>query len=116
LALDLQASEVKQVLVGCDLSPDGVRVEAHPGLALDEPLRIALFDAADCEPLTLYALVARDDGPRGWWLRFVGLDLEARARLKQAISGPPSLEFLDAPEPVATWAMLGQVLLVSPKI
>jgi hypothetical protein len=116
VALDLQAAEVKHLLVGCDLSPDGIRVEAHPALTIDERLRIALFDTADAEPLTLYALVARDDGPRGWWLRFVGLDQESRARLKRAIEGPPSLEFLEDLEPVATWAMLGQVLLATGEI
>jgi hypothetical protein len=113
VALDLHAAEVKHLLMGCDLSPEGIRVEPHPELTIDGRLRIALFDSADAEPLTLYALVARDDGPRGWWLRFVGLDLEARARLKRAMKATPSLESLEDPEPGPTWAMLGQVLLAT---
>jgi hypothetical protein len=116
VALDLHVDELKHLLMGCDLSPDGIRVEFHPALTIDERLRIALFDDAGAEPLTLYALVARDDGPRGWWLRFVGLDPEARARLKRAIKATPSLESLEDPEPETAWVMLGQVLLAAAEI
>ncbi|MEE8509170.1 MAG: PilZ domain-containing protein, partial [Myxococcota bacterium] len=107
VALDPETQAVKYTLIGRDLSVEGIRVEAHPSLVLNEPVYLALYDSSDSEPLTLYAVVARIDGSRGCWLRFPDLGPAARERVVQAIADLPSVERLDEPEPV--WLMQGQV-------
>ena len=107
VALDPETQAVKYTLIGRDLSVEGIRVEAHPSLVLDEPVYLALYDSSDSEPLTLYAVVARIDGSRGCWLRFPDLGPAARERVVQAIADLPSVERLAEPEPV--WLMQGQV-------
>jgi len=107
LALACHSSDVLHTLVGRDLSMDGVRVEAHPSLVLGERMRLVLFDNPGGDPITLHGEVARDDGPRGWWLRFAALDNQARSRVAQAIQSLASIESLESPEPQATWMVLG---------
>jgi hypothetical protein len=109
LALESQADVVRFVLVGRDLSEDGIRVEPHPLLELDERLRLALYDVAGKEPLTLQAAVARDDGRLGCWLRFAELERDDRQRVVRAILALPSLERVDEEKPEAAWIVMGQV-------
>lgn len=107
VALDPETHMVKYTLIGRDLSVEGIRVEAHPSLVLNERVYLALYDSSDSEPLTLYAVVARDDGTRGCWLRFPELGPAARERVVQAVTDLPSVERLDQPNPI--WLMHGQV-------
>jgi len=109
LALEPQADAVRFALVGRNLSEHGICVEPHPLLALDESFRLALYDVAGEEPLTLQAVVARDDGRRGCWLRFAELERDERQRVVRAILALPSLERVDEEEPEAAWIVMGQV-------
>ncbi|MEE8474423.1 MAG: PilZ domain-containing protein [Myxococcota bacterium] len=106
VALDPETETVQFTLIGRELSVKGIRVEAHPSLNLNQPLYMALYDSTESKPLTLHAVVARDDGPRGCWLSFRKLDPEARERVARAVDQPPSVERLDETEPV--WVMTGQ--------
>jgi len=77
VALAPDVDRVIHTLVGRDLSRDGLRVEAHPLIALGDQIRVGLYDAYDDstgEPLVVNAVVARDDGLRGLWLRFEATD------------------------------------------
>jgi hypothetical protein len=77
VALAPDVDRVIHTLVGRDLSRDGLRVEAHPLIALGDQIRVGLYDAYDDstgEPMVVNAVVARDDGLRGLWLRFEATD------------------------------------------
>jgi hypothetical protein len=71
--------EAARVLIGRDLSVGGMRVERAPSLAVGQQLKIALHVAAGETPLVLDAEVLRDDGERGFAVRFSDVD-EASAR------------------------------------
>jgi hypothetical protein len=77
VALAPDVDRVVRTLVGRDLSRDGLRVEAHPLIAMGDRIRVGLYDAYDAatgEPLIVNAVVARDDGLLGLWLRFEDTD------------------------------------------
>jgi hypothetical protein len=71
--------EAARVLIGRDLSVGGMRVERAPNLAVGQRFQIALHVAAGQTPLVLNADVLRDDGERGFAVRFSDVD-EASAR------------------------------------
>jgi hypothetical protein len=110
VALEHGSVRVKHLLVSSDLSIDGMRVEAQPALALDEQLDLALYEDSELDPLLLSARVARDDGRRGWWLRFVGVTPEIEQRLAKALDRFPPVTRLDESDPEACRVILGQVL------
>jgi hypothetical protein len=87
---------VEHVLVGRDLSVGGLRVDAHPGLAVGRRLRLAIYDAASLAPLVVDAWVVRDDGPRGVVMRFAGVIGDTLRRLRQLVAQLPALEELSA--------------------
>ena len=92
LVLDAVTTSVREVLVGDDLSAEGVRVEPHPSISLGDQLHLAFFDDAGAEPLQVDAEAARDDGNLGWLLRFVNLDKEAVARIQRLMRKLPAIE------------------------
>jgi|SRR5262245_33747162 len=92
LALDPELQRVRHALLGVDLSAFGVRVEPHPELALHDRVKLAFYDAACAGPLVVDAEVARDDGPRGWVLRFVDLGPEAAAEIARIVERAPQIE------------------------
>ena len=92
LALDPDLRRVRHSLLGVDLSLAGIRVEPHPDLALGDCVKLALYDAACDRSLTVEAEVARDDGPRGLWLRFPALDSEAERDLERILARAPQIE------------------------
>jgi hypothetical protein len=61
---------IARVLIGRDLSTGGLRVEREAALALGDALKLALYGGAGSSPVMLEAMVARDDGELGWYLRF----------------------------------------------
>ena len=79
--LDAPTTSVKDVLVGEDLSAEGLRVEPHPSITLGDRLHLAFFDECGPDPLRVEAEAARDDGNLGWLLRFVDLDKEVARRI-----------------------------------
>jgi hypothetical protein len=90
-----EALRVVQALLGRDLSIDGIRVVRQLGLTPGDKLRLALFDAAQQEPMILSAEVSRDDAGSGLFLRFVDLSSEARARVEGIIATLPTIESID---------------------
>ena len=92
LVLDAPTTSVKDVLVGDDLSAQGMRVEPHPGITLGDRLHLAFFDECGPEPLRVEAEAARDDGNLGWLLRFVDLEKEAARRIHRLMRKLPAIE------------------------
>lgn len=76
-------------LLGLDLSTGGMRVVAHPKLALGDELKLALYGTSRTDPVIVKAVVARDDGRRGWILRFRGVSPTTRARLEALLQSLP---------------------------
>lgn len=90
--LDALTSSVKDVLVGDDLSAEGLRVEPHPSVTLGDRLHLAFLDESGPDPLRVEAEAARDDGNLGWLLRFVDLDKEASRRIHRLMRKLPAIE------------------------
>ena len=75
-------------LIGRDLSANGMRVERTPVLGLGDAVKLAIYGDASSRPLVIQAVVVRDDGLAGWFLRFQDLtpaSVEALARLMDSL-------------------------------
>lgn len=87
--------EAARVLIGRDLSTGGMRVDPTPHLAIGQHLQIAIHAGPGQTPLVVQAEVVRDDGARGFGLRFVGLDDAAErylAKMVDSLPGPEEAE------------------------
>lgn len=84
--------EATRIVLGRDLSLDGMRVEPRPDLRLGSDLRLAVYGAPHEAPVVLDATVTRDDGEHGVLLSFIESDSEARSRLERVVSALPSIE------------------------
>jgi hypothetical protein len=97
VALAPDIDRVIHTLVGRDLSRYGLRVEAHPLIALGDQIRVGLYDAYDDstgEPLLVNAVVARDDGLRGLLLRFESTDAATLEQIELHIKTLTPIESL----------------------
>jgi hypothetical protein len=110
VALEHQTSRIMHVLISSDLTVDGMRVEAHPSLSIGDQMDLALYENSEGDPLMLSALVARDDGRLGWWLRFVGVTPEAHTRILEALDRFPPVTRLDKPDPESGRVVIGQMI------
>jgi hypothetical protein len=81
-----------RVLMGRDLSAEGMRIEPAEGLAAGDRLELALYGAEREEPMMLDATVVRDDGASGLALRFDDLDDARRQRVQEALTRLPAIE------------------------
>jgi hypothetical protein len=86
VALDEEAA---RVLIGRDLSVGGMRVDHAPNLAVGQRLQIAIHVAAGQTPLVVQAEIVRDDGSRGFAMRFVDLDDAASRYLGKMVDSLP---------------------------
>jgi hypothetical protein len=82
--------EAARVLVGRDLSPGGMRIDATSSVAFGDLLRVALHSGNQSEPIIVLAHVLRDDGDDGLVLGFRDLSPRQQEQLEQIIdsSGP----------------------------
>jgi hypothetical protein len=64
---------IARVLIGRDLSTAGMRVEREATFALGDELKLAVYGGVGSSPVMLKAVVERDDGEQGWYLRFEAL-------------------------------------------
>jgi hypothetical protein len=87
--------EAARVLLGCDISAGGMRIQPHPDVAVGDELRIALHVRAHEKPLTVNARVIRDDGERGLVLAFHDLDEAAEIYLRRMVNFLPILAVRD---------------------
>jgi len=82
------------VVLGSDLSLQGIRLTPHEGLAVGSHLTLALHGSSRGAPLLLEAEVVRDDGDRGLGLRFVLLSPADRDELAKLIAELKPIESL----------------------
>jgi hypothetical protein len=110
VVLDAGEERVKQVLVGRDLSVGGLRVDAHPDLAVGERLRVALYDAGAVAPLVVEAEVVREDGERGVVVGFLEPEPKTLRRLRQIVAQLPAVEDLRPRESGSRGVVLAEIL------
>jgi hypothetical protein len=85
-------AEAVRVLIGCDISLGGMRVDPHPDVSVGDELQIALHVSAPEEPLVVRARVTRDDGEQGLVLRFYDLSESSQAYLRRMVDFLPILD------------------------
>ncbi|MBW1685974.1 MAG: PilZ domain-containing protein [Deltaproteobacteria bacterium] len=83
--------EAARVLIGCDISLEGMRVDSHPDLSVGDELQIALHVRVREKALVVRARVTRDDGEQGLVLQFSNLSQSSRAYLRNVINFRPIL-------------------------
>jgi hypothetical protein len=84
-------AEAVRVLIGCDISLGGMRVDPHPDVSVGDELQIALHVPAREEPLVVRARVTRDDGEQGLVLQFYDLSQSSQAYLRRMVHFLPIL-------------------------
>lgn len=99
--------QAAHVVMGCDLSLGGIRIERHGGLEVGQALSLALHGAGTSVPLVLQGRVLRDDGARGLVIRFDEGSPAQTEALTKLIAGLGAIDALDGPE--ATPAILTEV-------
>jgi hypothetical protein len=75
----------EHVILGRDLSIEGMRAEPIPELAVGTQLELAIYGTSGAEPVLVQAVVARDDGPLGTVFRFESMANWDRPRLEKII-------------------------------
>lgn len=100
-----------RVLVGRDLSMQGMRVERFPGLEVGDRLHVALYgDAGEADPLLVWATVSRDDGEDGMALVFDEVPRSVARKLEALVCSLPAVESLHDDECAAMGTVVGEVL------
>jgi hypothetical protein len=100
-----------RVLVGRDLSVDGMRVQPQPEIWIGDHLQLAIYGEAGDQPMLIWGRVERSDGQRGVLIRFDPLDPETQARLERLVATLPAVESLHDSEADAMGTVLGEILL-----
>lgn len=103
-------SRALRVLVGRDLSIEGMRVEASPELEVGDRLHLAIYGNPDEEPFLLWATVERDDGERGMAITFDELHPVLAGKLEALVGSLPSVESLHDDEADAMGTVIGEML------
>jgi hypothetical protein len=83
--------EAARVLIGRDLSVGGMRVERAPNLAVGQRFQIAIHVAPGQTPLVVNAEIIRDDGMRGFAVRFADVDETSARYLGKMVDSLPVL-------------------------
>ena len=93
-AITHSAAEAPQVVLGQDLSTDGIRIARQPGIAVGQRLALGLYGAAGGSPLVVEAEIVCDHGPRGFGLAFRDVRPEQRRALEELVGTLTPLESL----------------------
>ena len=106
-AMSLLEDDAHQIVLGSDLSLEGIRIASRPGLTTGSPIRLVLYGRPREEPVLIEAEVVHDYGEQGLGLSFIMLTQEQRQQLENLIAQLPPLEALREDRPD------GQCLVVS---
>jgi hypothetical protein len=109
-ALTAFDAEAPQVVLGHDLSADGIRIARQAGLAVGQRLALGLYGTAGGAPLVIEAEVVRDHGARGLGLVFRGVRPEQRRQLEELVSTLTPLESLGGDSATAGRLVVSRVL------
>jgi len=82
------------VILGRDLSIDGMRSEPLPEFPVGTALELAIYGPSGAEPVLVQAVVSRDDGPLGTIFRFESIAPGERKRLQSIIAKGPEIRWL----------------------
>ena len=93
-ALSAADAGTPRIVLGHDLSVEGIRIARQPGLKMGTTLALGLYGADGGTPLTLEAEVVADHGPRGLGLRFRKVGDAQRRALEKLVAALPLLESL----------------------
>jgi hypothetical protein len=110
-----RGDEGRRVLMGRDLSREGLRVERLEELDLGDRVWLSLFAPGRAEPFVVRAVVARDDGERGLVLRFEDLAPEIADSLERLVAGLPDLESLEEGEAENLGRVISEILPGDPR-
>lgn len=86
-------------LVGSDLSKKGMRIRSEPSLGVGHELKLVLYCTASIPRILVKAVVARDDGAGGLFLRFRAISKTATANLDKLLASLPGVESKASDEP-----------------
>ncbi len=98
-----------RVLVGRDLSAQGMRVE-RMDVANGDRFRLAIYGEAGKDPILVWATADRDDGEGGTVLIFEELESAAAHELEKLVARLPSVEPLAGGEIAAMGSVVGEIL------
>lgn len=102
--------EADRVLMGCDLSVGGMRVEPHPTLKVGDRMRLAIYAETGAAPWLVAATVARNDNDGGLALRFDPLPGDIARKLEAFVASLPPVEPLQRGELASLGAVLTQIV------
>lgn len=109
-ALVAEGDDGPVVLIGRDLSPGGMRVEAIGELRIGSRFRVALHGPSLTAPCIVDAEVIRDDGDDGFGLAFRDVDPETSHEIEKLVACLPGVESLIEGELANMGAVLSQIL------
>jgi hypothetical protein len=95
----------EHVILGRDLSIEGMRTEPLPELTVGTQLELAIYGPSGAEPVLVQAVVSRDDGPLGTAFHFNDMASGDRPRLQAIIEGTPKIRLLSGVETDASVVM-----------
>ena len=82
-------NEARLVLIGRDISSEGMRIEPQADLQPGQVLQLAIYASADEPPIAIRTRVLRNDGPAGVALRFDELSANASRRIEELVAQLP---------------------------
>ncbi|GAF74173.1 unnamed protein product, partial [marine sediment metagenome] len=98
------------ILMGRDLSSEGMRVERLPGLWPGQHFRLAIYGPTRATPFMVRARVSRDDGEHGLALRFEGVASDDARELDKIVAALPQVEALDDDECAGLGAVISEIV------
>ena len=84
----------QRVILGRDLSVEGMRAVSIPDLPVGTELELAIYGVSGAEPVLLKAVVARDDGELGTIFRFTEMPEWERPRLESIVNAGAEIRSL----------------------
>jgi hypothetical protein len=109
-ALTQADADAPQVVLGHDLSADGIRIARQPGLAVGQRLALGLYGTSGGAPLVIEARVVRDHGARGFGLEFQDVRPEQRRQLEELVGTLTPLESLGGDSATARGLVVSRLL------
>jgi PilZ domain-containing protein len=109
-ALTAPDAKAPQVVLGHDLSAEGIRIARQPGLAVGQRIALGLYGTSGGAPLVVEAEIVRDHGARGFGLAFRDLGPGQRAQLAELVETLVPLESLGGDADTATRLIVSSVL------
>ncbi len=99
-----------RVLMGRDLSAQGMRIEPASDIQVGDRFSLAVYGPAQHRPFLIDARVVRDDGDSGFGLQFVDLPTEIVRELEKLVACLPDIESLDDGEAGSLGAVISEIV------